>query len=440
MKKLFNEWIECNPNLKYLNIATVDLNGVLRGKKIPISQVGKVLEGGLRMPFSVQNLDIWGQDIEDSKWVYETGDGDGKCLWTGRKPLLIEWLKEETALVPVFLSDEKGVPFDADPRNGLKKIINKFEKQNLKPLIGIEIEFYLIKDKKISQNNNTETLDAYSISELDSHSQIFYEIEKICNTQNIQIESSISECGAGQFEIAVKYQDDALKVADDIIYLKYIIKGVAQKHNLIASFMPKPFSDFLGSGLHAHISILKNNSENIFNNQTERGSEFLLYAVNGLLSSMRETALVMAPNLNSYRRMVPESHAPNLVTWGYENRTVAIRIPGGNNKSKRIEHRVAGPDVNPYLFLSVILGSCFEGLTNKKLPANPIKGNAYETNNVSLPGSWQEALNEFSKSNFIKKFFSDSLFQMYLDCKKQELKILGSKVTSDEIDTYLKTV
>mgnify|MGYP001188148093 FL=1 len=437
MKPLLSEWIKSNSNLKFFNIAVVDLNGVLRGKKIPLSNFNKIEDGKIRMPFSVQNLDIWGQDIEGSKWVFETGDGDGKCLWTGRLPLILEWQKDKTALVPVYIANEQNVAFSADPRNSLKSILKKFESIGLKPSIGIEIEFYFFKNENLK---NETSLDAYSITEMDSYSEIFLEINKICEKQKINIESSISECGAGQFELSLKNDEDIIKIADNIVYLKYLIKGIAKKHNLLASFMPKPFTNFNGSGLHSHISILGKDSKNIFDNNTNEGSENLLYAVNGLLSSMRETALIMAPNLNSFRRIVPESHAPHLITWGYENRTVALRIPGGENSAKRIEHRVAGPDINPYLYLTTILAGCFEGISSKTLPIEPVAGNAYITNNETLPGSWQEAIHIFSKSDFVKKYFSEDLIKMYLDCKKQELRILGSKVTSDEIDTYLKLI
>ena len=155
---------------------------------------------------------------------------------------------------------------------------------------------------------------------------------------------------------------------------------------------------------------------------------------------MQETTLIMAPHLNSYRRIVSETHAPNIISWGYENRTVALRVPGGENKSKRIEHRVAGSDVNPYLLLSAIILGIEKGINEKILPSSPEDGNAYNSENQILPGSWQASLNKFKKGGFIKKNFPKEIIEMFLDCKSQECQKLTSKVSDEELQAYLNTV
>ncbi len=436
-----NEWLENNSNIESVNVATPDLNGVLRGKNISSSQLYKIQNGDFRMPFSVQNLDIWGRDIEGSSWVFETGDIDANCIWTGRGPLPINWLKKQTALIPVSLSLDDGSAFKGDPRSFLKQIMRKYEEKNLKVVVGVELEFYIFEKNKFDNNkDNLEIENAYSINEIDINEEFFHEVKRSCEAQEISIVSSVSECGQGQFEIVLNHNDNLVKVADDIIFLKYLIKGIAQKNQLKASFMPKPTIDGSGSGLHVHISIWDQNNYNIFNNETETGSESLMFALGGLMKTMPELTLIMAPHMNSYRRLSLESHAPNIISWGYDNRTTAIRVPSGSNKSRRLEYRVAGSDVNPYLLLSSIAESCLLGLNESITPPKETKGNAYNSRNKTLPISWREAIESFKNGKFVKKTFPKELYQMFLDCKLQEYKTLASKITSTELVTYLDTV
>ena len=425
-------------NLKNISIATPDLNGVLRGKKLPISQLNKVETGNFRMPLSVQNLDIWGRDIESSNWVFKTGDADGRCHWTGYQPILVSWLKNPTALVPVSLYLENGKPFLGDPRHFLESVEKIISNKKLTCVVGAEIEFYLIKENKNLDLSSKE--NAYSISEIDGYEDFFNQISKVCSEHDIKIESTVSECGPGQFEIVLKHQNNILKVADDIVFIKYIIKGIADKLGLKASFMSKPFGDKAGSGLHSHISLLNENKKNIFDNGKPDGSEILKSSIAGLIKTMPELSLITAPHLNSYRRLTMDSHAPNAISWGYENRTVAIRIPGGDFKSRRIEHRVAGSDVNPYLYLSGIVLGIMEGIENKLTPPAPIEGNGYASDSEILPSSWQSSINMFRKGEFVKEKFPSELREMFLDCKIQEYNTLATKVTIDEISAYLETV
>ena len=181
------------------------------------------------------------------------------------------------------------------------------------------------------------------------------DIYKACELQNIPADAAISENGCGQFEINLLHVDDPLKAGDDAIFFKRIVKSVARKHGMIASFMAKPYGEESGSGLHVHFSLLDSDGNNVFDDNGESGTDLLKYAVNGLISAMPESMLIFAPHYNSYRRLTPGTHAPTSAGWGYENRTAAIRIPGGDSKARRIEHRVAGADANPYLVLASIL-------------------------------------------------------------------------------------
>mgnify|MGYP001158691210 FL=1 len=432
-----SEFFKSNSEIQNINIVLTDLNGIFRGKKIPISQIDKIEKGNFRMPFSVLNLDIWGNDIEKSRWVFDTGDADGKCFWTKRKPLILNMSNIKNAIIPVAMHHEDGKEFLGDPYHFLKGIENNLKNKKLTPIVGVELEFYLIKE---GAKNDPSESNMYSISELNKNSELFDEISVVCEENNIKIESTISESGAGQFEIVLSHNNSLITVAENIIFLKYIIRNLSLKYGYCASFMSKPFGGLAGSGMHVHCSILNDSKENIFDNDTAEGSDQLKFAIKGLIDTMQETTLIMAPHLNSYRRIVSETHAPNIISWGYENRTVALRVPGGENKSKRIEHRVAGSDVNPYLLLSAIILGIEKGINEKILPSSPEDGNAYNSENQILPGSWQASLNKFKKGGFIKKNFPKEIIEMFLDCKSQECQKLTSKVSDEELQAYLNTV
>ena len=208
-------------------------------------------------------------------------------------------------------------------------------------------------------------------------------------------------------------------MADDIVFLKYIIKGIADKLGFKASFMPKPFGDKAGSGLHAHCSLLDGNKKNLFDNGNPDGSDILKNAVAGLIKTMPELTLVMAPHLNSYRRLTMESHAPNAISWGYENRTVAIRIPGGETKSRRIEHRVAGSDVNPYLSIASSLACGYLGMREELEPSAPEDGNAYNLP-FKLPRNLSAAMELLEQSEVMPILMGNRFLQVYIAIKTHE--------------------
>ena len=249
-----------------------------------------------------------------------------------------------------------------------------------------------------------------------------------------------SENAPNQFEINLKHIDDPVKAADQAIIFKRFIKGIAQKHNKRATFMAKPFPNISGSGMHVHFSLLDKNKNNVFNNNSELGSDTLKYAVGGILDCLNDSTLILALHFNSYKRLRPGTHAPINICWGYENRTAAIRIPGGDYLSKRIEHRVAGADANPYLVLSSILSSALNGIIEKKEPPNPFTGDTYKKKIKQIPQNWAQAINNFENSKKNKIFYFDTFCEVFKNCKKQELEVFNSRIENYEYKTYLKEI
>lgn len=441
-------WLSEHPEIESIFACVCDLNGALRGKRVPVDQAEKVAEGGMRMPLSVLSVDVWGEDIENSELVFETGDSDGLCDFTGRDLLPITWLDRPTALAMLWMRNEDGTPFDGDPRRALGSIVDRYKALGLTPVVATELEFYLC-DPSGSRPQAPQSpvtgkrLDsdgALSLDELQHFDGFLNDVYDACAAQGIPADAAISENGAGQFEINLMHVDDPLRAADDAVLFKRLVRGVARKHGFAATFMAKPYGTRAGSGFHVHFSLLNEKGENVFDNAGEEGTPIMHSAVAGLLETMQEYSLTFGPHENSYRRLMPGAHAPTSIAWGYENRTAAVRIPGGSHKARRIEHRVAGADANPYLVLTSILGGALMGIENELTPVPPITGDAYSMDLPHLPLDWASAIEAFEDGKHVPDIFSKRLQKMFVECKTQELKRFAREVTDFEYHSYLEIV
>ncbi len=441
-------WIEAHPEVESLRVAVCDLNGALRGKRIPVSQLDKALEGGLRMPLSITGVDVWGEDIVGGKLVFETGDADGLCQWTGRGPLPLSWTTKPSALVPLWLTHEDGQPFLGDPRQALAAVQQRFSALGLTPVAASELEFYLVDATEEIPKAPTspvsgrilDTDAVLSLRELDHFDHFLDDVYAACEEQGVPADAAIAENGPGQFEINLVHVADALEAADHAVLFKEIVRSVARKHGFSATFMAKPYGDRAGSGYHIHFSLLDREGRNVFDDGGELGSDTLRHAIAGLMAAMADSTLIFAPHFNSYRRLRPGSHAPSAVAWGYENRTVAIRVPGGAPQARRIEHRVAGADANPYLVLAAILGAALYGIEQKLEAPEPIAGDAYSLDLPGIPPDWASAVEAFQRSKLIPELLSPRLQRMLVDCKRQEMAVFAERVTDFEYYSYLEAV
>lgn len=442
------EWLKQNPDVRSFRAAAVDLNGVWRGKRLPINQAKKALSEGTRMPLSITSLDIWGADIVDNPLVFSTGDSDGFARPTERGLLPMNWLASPSAMVPLWMWQEDGSPSPVDPRQVLAGVLARYHKAGLRPVTAMELEFYLTDGSVERPTPPTSPVTGrpleheaiLSIDEIDQFEAFFSDVYDACEQQGVQADAAIAENGAGQFEVNLVHTDDPMKTADDATFFKAIVKGVARKHGFAASFMAKPYLDRAGSGLHLHFSVLNDAGDNVFNDGSDQGSETLLHAVNGLMEAMPESGLIFSPHLNSYRRMAPGNHAPTGICWGYENRTAAIRIPGGPPAARRIEHRVAGADANPYLVLAAILGAALEGIEAEKLPIDPVVGDAYTMELPHLPTDWGQAIALFDQGKTNAVIYPDLMKTVYVLSKQQELRGFQSRMSDFEVASYLEVV
>lgn len=441
-------WLNERPEIDSIFACVCDLNGIMRGKRIPVEHAEKMANSELRMPLSATNLDVWGEDIEVGQLVFETGDTDGICDFTGRALSAITWTKRPTALAMLWMRQEDGEPFYGDPRRVLASIFDRYKAKGLTPVVATELEFYLCdpsQDRPQAPRSPVtgKRLDsdgALSLDELEHFDEFLSDVYSACHEQGIPADAAISENGAGQFEINMMHVDDPLRAADDAILFKRLVRGIARKHGFAATFMAKPYGDRAGSGLHVHFSLVDENGVNVFDNGGDEGTPLMLSAVAGLLETMQENTLTFAPHENSYRRLMPGAHAPTSVGWGYENRTAAIRIPGGSHKARRIEHRVAGADANPYLVMASILGGALVGIEGEMTPAPAITGDAYSLPLPHLPMDWATAVDTFRKGKHVQNVFSKRLQTMLVECKTQELRKFARQVSDFEYHSYFEVV
>jgi glutamine synthetase len=440
-------WLAQNEQVEVLHTAVCDLNGIMRGKRIPIQQARRIVEGGIRMPLSIVGVDVWGEDIVGNPLVYSGGDTDGICNPTGRGALPINWTTRPSAMIPLWLFQDAQTPFLGDPRQALALVVRRYAELGLQPVVATELEFYLVDpdaDSAVAPISpyTGKRLDSdaiLSLDELEDFGEFFREVYQQCETQNVPADTAVAENGVGQFEINLLHTSP-LKAADDAVLFKRIVKGVARKHKLVATFMAKPYGMRSGNGFHVHFSLDDSEGNNVFDDGTDSGSEIMHHAVGGLLAAMAESTLLFAPHFNSYRRLRPDTHAPSAISWGYENRTTAVRIPGGNPKSRRIEHRVAGADANPYLVVAGILGAALAGIQDEIKPPKPFVGRAYSERLPKLPADWASAVNAFEDGAMIQRIFDPVLQSMFVACKRQEIAGFASQVTDLEFSAYLEVV
>lgn len=441
-------WLRKNPQVRTIRVAASDLNGQARGKRVPVRFADKILDGGTRFPLSVLNLDIWGEDIDNSPLVFEAGDADGVLMPTDRGFVPMPWLEAPSALLPLWMFRETGEPYEGDPRQALNTVVKRYKARGLTPVVAMELEFFLIDDSTRNlqvpasprSGKRRKAGEILSIRLIDQFDRFFTDLYDACEAMDIPADTVISEAGLGQFEMNLMHCDDALRAADDAWLFKMLVKGLARRHGFAASFMAKPYPDYAGSGMHTHFSVLDNDGNNVFDDGGPKGTDMLHHGIAGCLNGMYDSTLLFAPHMNSYDRLVPEAHAPTGIAWAYENRTAAIRVPSGSPAARRIEHRVAGGDVNPYLTLAAILGAALTGIEDGKAPPDPVKGNAYALDLPQVPNDWTGAITAFENSTVMPHIFHDELIRNLVLTKKQERHYMEELTPSERVEIYLDTV
>mgnify|MGYP001823787220 FL=1 len=439
-------FLEHHHDIELFEVILPDIAGGLRGKWVTRDKIHKVMAGGLKLPLSAQAFDVWGRDVE--AWVFDSGDGDGLAEADIRTLAPVPWARRPTGQVMISLREIDGSPSGFDARGIVQRLMERFAGLGLTPVVASEMEFFLLRDEKdtLGRPMHTQTDrvggalqtgQTYCIDTMGDMSELMHAIRDACEAQGLPVDTLIKESAPSQYEINLYHSPDALVAADQALMLQRTIRGTAAAAGYVATFMAKPFGELAGNGMHLHCSLLDHMGHNAFNDGTDRGTALLRHAIAGCLDTMADAMLLLAPNLNSYRRFQRGTHAPLAPSWGYENRTVAIRVPADAPAATRMEHRVAGADAHPHLAIAVLLAGMLHGIENALEAPAPLEGNAYEQLPPSLPRHWPEALASFEQSEFIRAFFGEEFQRVYTLLKRQEMDEFDSQVTPLEYDANL---
>jgi glutamine synthetase len=272
---------------------------------------------------------------------------------------------------------------------------------------------------------------------------LFSDIYKGAELAGITAETMISEYAPGQYELTLHYRTDVMQAADDLMRLKRIVRQQARAHGVTACFMAKPNEDYAGSGMHFHVSMRDAKGRNIFVEAEEgQWNPTILHALGGLRATMGESMLVFAPHANSWRRFASQSYAPVSPTWGVNNRSVALRIPAGDIKARRIEHRPAGVDANPYLVAATVLAGIRHGMAHKIDPGPETTGNGYQGGEDAppMPEDWRTAIRAAQGSTFLRDALGADMHRTFTAIKAAEYARVMRTVSEVDYDLYLHTV
>jgi glutamine synthetase len=264
----------------------------------------------------------------------------------------------------------------------------------------------------------------------------------ICALQNIPSGTALSEYSPGQFEVNLHHVDDPVLACDHAVLLKRAVKAAARRGGMAATFMAKPFENISGSGLHIHVSLLDGDGNNVFAGSSQDGefSDTLRHAIGGLGQIMEECTAIFAPNANSYRRFAPNAFVPSTPSWGENHRSVALRIPLSSAKNRRVEHRVAGADSNPYLVVASILAGIHHGITQKCEPGKMVREGSILEHVVSLPIRWPVALDTFDAGTVLPGYLGEEYHKLFSMCRREEEERFNARIPAKDFEWYLRAV
>jgi len=462
MSTELRSFLSAHPAIDAVQVLLTDPSGVTRGKTVRRHELEALYSSGRNVAGSILGLDMTGADVEATGLVWESGDADKLCLPVHGTLRPTPWL-QRTGQVMLSMYELDGAPAPADPRHLLSRAIERLVRMGHTPVFACELEFYLLRreaDGSLtpagspdSASGTADQIEAYSLSRLDHLAPLFREVFDAATAQGLPAGTAMSEYAPGQFEITLQHRADALTAVDEAVQFKRLIKGVAAKHGLIASFMAKPFTQRAGSGAHLHLSLAGEDGLNQFASDDAEGSVLLRRCVGGMMATAGEAFLAFAPNGNSYRRFQRESYAPVQANWGVNNRSVSLRVPAGPPSSRHIEHRFCGADVNLYVAAAAVLAGAAHGIERRLDPGAPVTGNGYAQaegpdtalssavrESQRLPHTWREAWERAQTSAFLREALGEGFMKVWLAIKQQELARFEAEVTEADRGWYLTKV
>jgi glutamine synthetase len=415
-----------------------DMTGVARGKIVPKNLF--LAEDSMKMSKAVLTITVNGEFAEFERFA-GANDPDMVCRPDPATIRLVPWAIEPVAVVIHDCEDFDGKPVGISPRAVLRKVLKLYEDKGWRPVVAPEMEFYLIR-----QNNNPhEPLrppsgragrsevgrQSFSIDAVNDFDPFFQELSAFCQAAELNVETLIHEVGAAQMEINFTH-GDAMSLADQVFLFKRAVRETAYRHNIFATFMAKPMEGEPGSAMHIHQSIVSTSSgDNIFSLPDGSPSPLFFHHIGGMQRYLPQAMPMFAPYVNSYRRLSRHTAAPINVRWGYDNRTCGIRIPPSGPAARRLENRVPGVDVNPYLAMAATLACGYLGMVNAIEPSAPMDDSAYDMD-YELPRSLEDAVELMQACPELADILGEEFVQAFCAVKEKEFETFNRAITAWE--------
>ncbi|AUH52070.1 glutamine synthetase [Chromobacterium sp. ATCC 53434] len=421
-----NQWLDQH-HITEVECLIPDMTGLARGKIVPRHKYNPA--EGLRLPEAVLSMTVTG-DYPDRDFT-SVADPDMKLLPDISTLRPVPWNKEPTAQIIHDCYSFDGQAVDLAPRNVLKRILKLYEERGWKAVIAPEMEFYLVEIQPdedlplrppVGRTRRTEAgMQSFSIDAVNEYDDIFDVMYDWCEAQGLALDTLIHEMGTAQMEINLDH-GDPLQLADQVFLFKRTVREVAIRNNMYATFMAKPMQGQPGSAMHMHQSVVDiAGGNNIFSLADGQPSPAFLHFIGGLQRYLPAAMPFFAPYVNSYRRLSRYTSAPINLSWGYDNRTCGLRVPHSGPEARRVENRLAGVDVNPYLAMAASLACGYLGMREQIQPSDPLSGSAYEQPH-QLPRHLDDAVEMLLRCKPLAELFGEHFIETYAAIKEAEYR------------------
>lgn len=443
-----------HPDLKMFEVMMPDVNGILRCKRLCRDDMEGLFRGNQKSPVTLPMITPMGDYSSDIDADDMEGERDVRLAPIAGTLARVDWLASPTGQVLATHVELDGSPCWVDSRYVLQRVLDRFAERGLAPVVATELEFYLVapgdepRPRPLlgsvpgtnMEQRGTQYVEAHDLWQLD---EFLDDLRSACESQDIPLTTLHSEFSPGQWEVNTRHSGDILTVCDQTLLLKRLVKGVAHKHGIAATFMAKPFAEHPGSGMHLHVSLYDQEGRNLFAGSGEEPalSELMRHAVGGVLDTMAENTLLFAPNANSYRRFVPGAFVPLEPCWGYNHREVAVRIPVSGASNRRFEHRVAGADANPYLVVAAVLAGILHGI-DRRLDPGPMvaERSDYRAHESAIPTRWLPAIERFSESAIMPAYLGERFTRGYTSMRRVEESAFHAAISTLDYAWYLRAI
>jgi glutamine synthetase len=424
--------------VRFLRLQFTDILGALKNVEVPDRQFEEALDG--RITFDGSSIEGFVRTEEADMFLKPDLDTFQVFPWSNAG-------NERIGRIICDIANPDGTPFPGCPRSTLKRVIALAAREGFTLRASPEAEFFLFQ-RRSGGEPTTETHDSggyFDLTPVDLGEDVRREIVLVLEQMGFHVEAAHHEVAPGQHEIDFR-DDNALSTADNVSTFRFVVKNVASRHNLHATFMPKPIFGVNGSGMHTHQALYSKDRNAFFDSHAEwQLSKVCLHYVGGLLRHAKGFCSITNPLVNSFKRLVPGYEAPTAIAWSERNRSPLIRVPAARGPNTRVELRMPDPSCNPYLALAVMLRAGLDGIEHELNPGPPVNKNIYKMSHRErrhlrideLPGNLSEALDELEKSSLMRETLGDHIFDHFVAAKRSEWDSYIRHVSPWEIDRYL---